>query len=94
MVVPITTKQPTDMSMAVEIPDKAAAMIGLKGVQSWAICTEVNQFVWPGPDLQKLAPDNDTCVYGMLPRSVVLQIMARLKFLARGRTFKVIRRAE
>jgi hypothetical protein len=38
------------------------------------IVTEVNIFVWPGPDLRRPENANDGFVYGSLPHALMLRI--------------------
>ncbi len=54
--------------MAVEIPAKVKESLNLDSEVSWIICTEVNRFVWPGPDIRPIARQgNKTYSYGVLP---------------------------
>ena len=48
----ITHGQPENPDMAVEIPLKVKEYLNLDSDRSWIICTEVNRFVWPGPDIR------------------------------------------
>lgn len=66
LVVPITTKPPSQHQRAVEIPPAVKRHLGLDvEVGSWAIVDELNSFVWPGFDL---APDGQGRLsYGFLP---------------------------
>jgi len=67
-VVPITHSPPLDPADAVEIPAALKKHLGLDDQRSWVVVTEINDFIWPGPDLQPLpgskSPRYD---YGMLP---------------------------
>lgn len=67
-VAPITHTIPNDPEMAVEIPAKVKAHLGLDGEPSWIVCSEVNRFVWPGPDLRRIPNRQDASYsYGVLP---------------------------
>jgi len=94
MVVPITHTQPEDAACAVEIPLTTKARLGLDSERSWAICSEVNEFQWPGPDLQPATGKDDTCAYGTLPQIIIDRIASKIHFLARGRKLKVVARSE
>ena len=48
IVVPITHIRPRDPTVAVEIPARVKAHLGLDGEQSWIMVDEFNVFVWPG----------------------------------------------
>jgi hypothetical protein len=80
-VLPITHVEPSDPSVAVEIPPEVKARLGLDGERSWIVCDEVNRFRWPGPDLRPI-PDSRPAVweYGLLPPGLFRQ--AKTLFLA------------
>jgi hypothetical protein len=75
-VAPITHSPPTETSEKVEIPPEVKRHLGLDENASFISATEVNVFVWPGPDLRPIrrAPsgqaDNVPCFYGFLPRGL------------------------
>ena len=67
-VAPITHSEPEVPDMAVEIPAKVNEHLNLDSEASWIICTEVNRFVWPGPDIKPITRRGDTSYsYGVLP---------------------------
>ena len=89
-VIPITHTPPADPADAVEIPAPLKAHLGLDAARSWAVVTETNDFLWPGPDLRpavgRTPPRFD---YGMLPprffahiRDRILQVHRRGKLAA------------
>lgn len=61
---------------AVEIPAAVKRHLGLDDVASFISATEMNVFVWPGPDLRPVRrsssgfDDTATCHWGYLPRGV------------------------
>lgn len=65
-VVPITHREPSDPTVAVEIPPRVKAHLGLDGERSWAILDEFNVFAWPGYDLRPIK-DGGRIDYGHLP---------------------------
>lgn len=80
-VLPITHTPPTDERLAVEIPAKTKARLGLDEARSWIILDEANRFEWPGPDLRPVPGDADANVaYGLLPAA--LYDIVRTKWLA------------
>jgi len=84
MVVHITHTQPPDASAAVAIPGPTRARLGLDDLPCWAVVSEVNAFIWPGPDLRPTNPDDPaTLIFGALPPKLLHAIKARL--LARTR---------
>jgi hypothetical protein len=66
MVAPITTKPPQPDQHVVEIPTAVKRHLGLDvDVASWAVVDEVNEFTWPGFDIE---PDSrGRLAYGFLP---------------------------
>ena len=51
----------------------------LDDARSWVVLSEWNEFVWPGPDLRRVA-ENDEFAYGMLSPGLFASI--RNAFLA------------
>lgn len=63
----ITHTRPINTSMSVEIPPKVKKYLGLDEIPSWIICTEVNRFIWPGPDIRAISNKKDNLYsYGVL----------------------------
>jgi len=52
VVVPITSRAPAVRDDGMEIPAATRRRLGLQDEPCWAVLTEVNRFVWPGPDLR------------------------------------------
>ena len=64
----ITHGEPETPDIAVEIPLKVKEYLNLDSDRSWIICTEVNRFVWPGPDIRPITRQGDKKYsYGVLP---------------------------
>ena len=82
-VVPITHSPPARRGDKIEIPHGVKKRLGLDDRASWIDATEVNIFVWPGPDLRPTgdshAGDDASCFYGFLPRGSFKQIKAALE---------------
>lgn len=82
LVLPITRTPPHDAADAIEIPLVTKQRLGLDGERSWIVITEVNEFVWPGPDLRPVPGGDGSIAYGVLsPR---LFDVVRDRFLARA----------
>jgi hypothetical protein len=77
-VAPITHTPPDDPALALEIPPQTKLRLGLDESPSWIIATEVNDFVWPGPDLRPIPgtkpPRYD---YGVLPPALFRNLRDR-----------------
>jgi len=79
---PITHTPPERPDDAIEIPTATKQRLGLDTERSWIVISEVNEFVWPGPDLRPLpGRDQSTIVYGVLPPKFFDHV--RDRFLAR-----------
>ena len=65
VVVPITHSPPTGPTQAVELPLAVKRSLGLDEDRSWVVVDEVNEFVWPGYDLQPNAKGE--IAYGLIP---------------------------
>ena len=91
-VAPITHTTPSRPTDAVEIPSIAKRRLGLDEQQSWVVVTEVNRFVWPGPDLRPISAQRFD--YGFLPPNLFRQIRNRLGEAAVERRLLMTRRTE
>ena len=60
------------------------------GERSWVVCSEYNQFDWPGPDLRPI-PKTGAWLYGRLPDDLLLRIATTLRAAAR-RSLRVVSR--
>ena len=78
-VVPITHTQPDKDTPAIELPPALKAHLGLDDFPSWVIVSEVNDFVWPGPDMRPV-PKRDPVEfsYGVVPPGFFRKIRERL----------------
>ena len=92
-VVPITHSAPA--SDAAEIPLTVKRRLGLDEARSWTVVSEVNRFVWPGPDLRPVTRrDPERFDYGFLPPSFFRQIRDRFMAAAAAQRMKVVPRSE
>lgn len=87
----ITHTEPENPDMAVEIPLKVKEYLNLDSERSWIVCTEVNRFIWPGPDLRRIPECKETPYsYGVLPPKLLkITTQTLLKSLA-----KIVSRTE
>lgn len=95
IVVPITHSPPDDPAEAIEIPTFEKRRLGLDRERSWIVLTEINAFVWPGPDLRPV-PDRDprTVVYGAISKGLYAEVLARLQALVRARRVRPVPRTD
>jgi hypothetical protein len=95
LVAPLSHSPPNPAEEGVEIPPATKRRLGLDPARSWVIVSEVNRFVWPGPDLRAIsrtAPDRFD--YGFLPPSLFRQIRDRLIACAAAQRLRSVPRTE
>lgn len=74
-VVPSRMPPPDKSDEAVEIPLPPKQRLDLDAARSWVIVSEVNRFVWPGPDLRPISrAEPDRFDFGFLPPALFRQI--------------------
>jgi hypothetical protein len=65
IVAPVTHSPPNGDTVAIELPPAVKAHLGLDIERSWIVTDEINEFAWPGFDLQPNATGQ--IAYGVLP---------------------------
>jgi len=93
-VAPVTHSAPARPEDAVEIPAKTKQRLGLDPERSWVVVNEVNDFVWPGPDVRLLSQAAGRVDYGVLPPELYRRIRDRLKANAAAGQLKSIPRTD
>lgn len=89
-IAPVTHTPPRGPEQAMEIPQATKKRLGLDSDQSWVITTEVNRFIWPGPDIRSVPGGGEA--YGFLPGSMADALVQKIKKNARDRSLSVTRR--
>lgn len=85
----MTHSPPTGDTVAIEVPAPVCDHLRLDFQRSWIVTSEVNVFIWPGPDLRPAA--SDRFEFGHLPYR--LAIMVRDSVLEQaGRRRKMVER--
>jgi len=94
-VVPVTHSPPGDATAGIEIPAVVKKRLGLDTERSWIVLSETNEFVWPGPDLRRIADRDDSSVaYGFLPPRFFAEVRSRFLAFVRARRSARVRRTE
>ena len=86
----ITHTPPAIPEKAIEIPQSTKKRLGLDKEASWVITTEVNRFVWPGPDIR--AVPGGALAYGHLPAAMTQDVIQQIRANIRERSLLVIGR--
>ena len=90
----ITHQRPDDPADGIEVPAEVKRHLGLDEARSWLVCSELNRFVWPGPDLRPVARQKPgQFTYGMLPRPFLLRVFEHLTALRVRRRPVVVMRS-
>jgi len=92
IVAPITHSRPAP-GTGVPVPQPVKRHLGLDGEPSWIITTEVNQFIWPGPDVRP-AKGSDTPLYGAIPARLFIQVTQQISANHQAQQATVIKRTE
>lgn len=94
-VAPITHSLPERPGDAVELPLPTKQRLGLDAERSWVVVSEINRFVWPGPDLRPISrAEPDRFAYGVLPPSLFHRIRERLLACAQAQRLRVVHRTD
>ena len=93
-VAPVTHSAPSSPGEGVELPLLTKQRLGLDNARSWVVVSEVNEFIWPGPDLRPVPDDKGRYHYGFLPPGLFRQIRDRLTRWAAARQLRTIPRTE
>lgn len=90
LISPITHTPPTDRERALAMPPATKQRFGFDGQNSWIITTEVNRFIWPGPDIRSVPGGGPA--YGLLPAKMTSALLEKIRTNARDRSIAVVRR--
>jgi PemK-like, MazF-like toxin of type II toxin-antitoxin system len=89
-IAPITHTAPRARERALEMPIATKSRLGLDARPSWIITSEVNRFIWPGPDI-RVVPGGRTA-YGLLPAAMTRDVIRQIKINAQDQTLLVVGR--
>jgi hypothetical protein len=89
-IAPITHTPPEVPEKAMAIPQATKARLALDNQASWIITTEVNRFIWPGPDIRTVPGGGLT--YGHLPATMTRDVVQQIKANAVDRSLLVVGR--
>ncbi len=92
-VVPITHTPPHDLDAVIEMSPALKEHLGLDDIPSWIVLSEVNHFIWPGPDLRPVPNTNPPeFTYGVLPPGYFRKLKEKLLTLHADRKLHHVRR--
>jgi hypothetical protein len=93
LVAPITHSPPERAEDGVEMPPSVKRHLGLDRERSWIVLTELNRFLWPGPDIRP-APDSDSPLYDAIPEWLFVKMRGGIAAVARAGRLKLTKRTE
>ena len=94
-VVPVTHTPPERPEEAVEIPAVVKRRLGLDEARSWIVVSEINRFIWPGPDLRPVSrAEPERFEYGFLPPALFRQVLERFEATVAARRLRTVPRTE
>ena len=91
-IAPITHTPPKARERALEMPIATKSRLGLDAQASWIITSEVNRFIWPGPDIR--AVPGGRAAYGLLPAAMTRDVVRQIKINAQDQTLLVVGRED
>jgi len=93
-VAPITHSEPRKDDVAIPLPPRVQAHLGLDNEQSWVIVSEVNEFLWPGYDIYPLPRQPSRFDYGFVPPALHDRLVGGLMALAAESKGRIITRTD
>jgi hypothetical protein len=93
LVAPISHSLPERPDEAVEIPANVRKQLGLDRERSWIVVTELNSFLWPGPDIRP-APGSDDPYYDAIPDWLFERVRAGLLRQSGSGSLRTTKRSE
>lgn len=95
IVVPVTTQPPRKGDSAVEMPQNVKAHLKLDDARCWIVVSEVNQFIWPGPDIRPVARgDKKSPYYGKIPGKLFEKMRVLISQNVEAGRLKIIPRTD
>ena len=93
-VAPITHRSPENGKIAaLEIPPMIKSYLKLDDERSWIIVDEVNQLIWPGPDIWPVSRNPESpAFYGVLPPKFFGMVKKLLIDVAQRKRMKFVKR--
>lgn len=92
LVAPVTHSEPR-AGEGIEIPPPVKRRLGLDQDRSWISTTELNRFIWPGPDI-RIAPASDDPFYGTIPAKLFEQMRRAILRVSQSSQLRVPKRTE
>lgn len=92
LVAPVTHSPPKP-GEGIELPQPIKRTLGLDDARSWIVTTEMNRFVWPGPDIRP-APGAATPLYGHISATLYETLRSQIVRNATEQRMRMPKRSE
>jgi hypothetical protein len=80
VVAPVTTQPPRSSDDSVEMPSTVKANLGLDDQRCWIMTSEVNRFIWPGPDIRPINKrEGRSPYYGKIPAKLLEAMRVKIQ---------------
>lgn len=89
-IAPITHTPAGNPERGMEVPQSTKKRLGLDDEPSWMITTEVNRFIWPGPDIRPVPGRG--MAYGLLSANMADDLVEKIRRNALDRLISVVAR--
>jgi PemK-like, MazF-like toxin of type II toxin-antitoxin system len=93
LVAPVTHTRPQRTGDAIEIPLTVRKKLGLDREESWIVVTELNRFIWPGPDI-RIASGQESPIYDAIPDWLFFEVRDAMVSHNRRSDLTITRRTE
>jgi len=93
LVAPVTHSEPRSPQSGIEIPINVKRDLGLDNDRSWIILTELNRFIWPGPDI-RIVDGGDDPFHGAIPDHLFIQTRNAIVARASANLLRMTKRTE
>lgn len=94
LVAPVTTRPPLPGDGGVEMPSAVRAHLGLDE-RCWVVTSELNRFIWPGPDIRVVRGKGELSpYYGKVPGKLLERVREGMKAHIKVGRMKVTKRSE
>lgn len=94
-VAPVTHGPPPASGNAVDIPPATKQRLGLDHLPSWIVTDDLNEFIWPGPDIRPVpGRPRGTFAYGFIPAGLYQAVRQAIIGHVRTHAVRPVRRDE
>lgn len=95
LVAPVTTKPPLGPDGSIEMPAAVRTHLGLDSERCWIVTSELNRFIWPGPDIRMVRGAGELSpYYGKVPGKLLERAREAMKTHVAAELLRITKRSE